>query len=76
MTINYVGTRQFDDRLAEFSYTDAEETRFLKIIEYMKKQGWDIDTGVENWAAIKVLDKNEYDCVLADWKKAKKLIKV
>lgn len=75
MTINYVGGRQSKKRLAEFSYTDKEEARFYKIVDYLKGIGWEIDTGVVNWAAIEVFDKDEYEKVLADYKEAKRLIK-
>lgn len=75
MTINYVGSRQFKNRLAEFSYEDNEFERFMKIAAYMKELGWNIDTGVYNWAAIAVADRGEYEDVLADYKEAKRLIK-
>lgn len=81
MTINYRGTvdnakhRLAGRRFAEFSYEDHEEERFFKIADYLKQQGWNIDTGVYNWAAIEVSDREEYEAVLDDWKEAKKLIK-
>lgn len=81
MTINYRGTvdnakhRLNGRRFAEFSYEDHEEERFFKIADYLKQQGWNIDTGVYNWAAIEVSDREEYEAVLDDWKEAKKLIK-
>ena len=83
MTISYRGTVANEKvggyckgkRFAEFSYEDHEEERFFKIADHLKKQGWDIDTGVYNWAAIEVSDREEYEAVLADWKEAKKLIK-
>ena len=81
MTINYRGTvdnakhRLGGRRFAEFSYEDHEEERFFKIADHLKQQGWNIDTGVYNWAAIEVSDREEYEAVLDDWKEAKKLIK-
>ena len=75
MTIQYVGSRQFRMRLAEFSYTDKEEARFMKIADHLRGLGYDVDTGVENWAAIRVSDRDEYEQVLEDYKEAKKLIK-
>ena len=75
MTLKYVGGRQFKDRLAEFTYTDDEEERFDKIAEYLRHAGYEIDVGVMNWAAIRVEDKAEFDAVMEDWKKAKKLIR-
>lgn len=75
MTIKYVGNRQFKTRLAEFTYEDHEEARFEKIAEYMRSEGYDIDTGCANWAAIEVDDRNEYEQVVETYKKAKKMIK-
>ena len=75
MTIKYVGNRQFKTRLAEFTYEDHEEARFDKIAEFMRNEGYDIDTGCENWAAIEVVDRNEYEQVVETYKKAKKQIK-
>lgn len=76
MKLTYVGKRQFKNRLAEFSYTDGEEERFMKIAEYLQNEcGYDIDTGVANWAAIEVEDKEEFDKVMQDFKEAKKIIK-
>lgn len=75
MTIKYVGNRQFKTRLAEFTYEDHEETRFEKIVEYMRNEGYDIDTGCANWAAIEVDNRDEYEQVVETYKKAKKIIK-
>lgn len=75
MTLNYVGNRAFKTRLAEFEYSEKEEKRFMKIAGFMKKEGWNIDTGVEGWAAIEVEDREQFNEVMADFKKAKKLIK-
>ena len=75
MTINYVGSRQFNKRLAEFSYTDEEESRFMKIVAHLRDLGYNVDTGCENWAAIEVADRAEYEDVLTDYKEAKRLIK-
>ena len=52
-----------------------EQDAFGQIADYLKQQGWNIDTGVYNWAAIEVADREEYEAVLDDWKEAKKLIK-
>ena len=61
MTLKYVGERAFDRRLAEFTYDDHEEERFMKIADALQEAGYDIDTGVQNWAAIKVEDRDEFD---------------
>lgn len=75
MTVKYVGNRQFKNRLAEFTYEDREEARFDKIAEYLRNEGYDIDTSVANWAAIEVADRDEYEQVVETYKKAKKMIK-
>lgn len=75
MTINYVGNRQFNKRLAEFNCTEKEYERFLKIMEHLQGLGYEVDTGVVYWAAIEVDDRYEYEQVLEDYKAAKKLIK-
>ena len=75
MTINYVGCRAWRNRLAEFSYTEKEECRFLKIANHLRDLGYEIDTGVEGWAAIRVDDRDKYNQVVEDYRKAKRLIK-
>ena len=75
MTINYVGERAWKHRLAEFSYRENETERFMKIAESLRETGYDIDTGCEGWAAIRVDDRNEYNQVVEDYRKAKRLIK-
>ena len=67
MEIHYVGKRKFRQRLAEFSYEDKEEDRFFAITKAMEERGWNIDVGVQNWAAIEVMDHGEYEEVKADW---------
>lgn len=67
MEIHYVGKRKFRQRLAEFSYEDKEEDRFFAIAKAMEERGWNIDVGVQNWAAIEVTDRGEYEEVKADW---------
>ena len=75
MEIHYVGKREFRQRLAEFSYEDEEEDRFFAIAKAMEEKGWKIDVGVQNWAAIEVMDRDEYEEVKADWMKIKRAIK-
>lgn len=75
MEIHYVGEREFRQRLAEFSYEDKEEDRFFAIAKAMEERGWNIDVGVQNWAAIDVIDRNEYEEVKADWMELKRAIK-
>lgn len=75
MEVHYVGKREFRQRLAEFSYEDKEEDRFFAIAKAMEERGWNIDVGVQNWAAIEVVDRNEYEEVKSDWIELKKTIK-
>ena len=75
MEIHYVGKREFRLRLAEFSYEDIEEDRFFAITKAMEEIGWNIDVGVQNWAAIEVMDRDEYEEVKADWIELKRRIK-
>ena len=76
MKLTYVGKKQFKNRLAEFSYTDSEEKRFMKIVDYLQTEcGYNVDAGVMNWAAIEVGDKAEFDEVMKNFKEAKKIIK-
>nr|DAZ84125.1 MAG TPA: hypothetical protein [Caudoviricetes sp.] len=75
MEIHYVGKKAFRQRLAEFTYDDKEEDRFFAIANAMEVKGWNIDVGVQNWAAIEVVDRNEYEEVKSDWIDLKKAIK-
>ena len=83
MTIKYVGTKANNEigggcankRFAEFTYSDKEAARFEKIIENLEMNGYSVDCGIENWAAIEVADKSEYDQVAECYKAAKRVIK-
>lgn len=75
MTLKYVGSRAFRHRLAEFSYDDHEEDRFDKIVEALRAEGYEVDNGVENWAAIRVCDREEFDEVKELFQQLKKDIK-
>lgn len=75
MNLKYVGNRAFGMRLAEFSCSENEEERLLRIADYLRGQGWKVDTGCELWAAIEVADRQEFDYVMDDYKDAKKIIK-
>lgn len=76
MTLKYVGSRAFNHRLAEFRYEDHEEERFMKIAEAFEEAGYKIDTGVQNWATIKVDDKDEFDEIKELFKDLKRKIKL
>ncbi len=75
MTLKYVGARAFEHRLAEFSYEDKEEDRFIKIAEALEEEGYKIDTGVEGWAAIKVEDRDEFEEIKKDFQRLRRAIK-
>ena len=83
MRIIYRGTRdttQIDGyckgrRFAEFAYRDEEADRFFRIAEYLRDQGYNIDTGIWNWGSIEVSDREEYDDVVQCFKEAKRFIK-
>lgn len=75
MEIHYVGKKVFRQRLAELTYEDKEEDRFFAIAKAMETKGWNVDVGVQNWAAIKVADRNEYEEIKSDWIELKKTIK-
>lgn len=75
MTLKYVGERAFDHRLAEFNYEEHEEERFFKIAEELKEEGYNIDTGVEGWAAIRVEDRIEFEEVKRDFQRIRRAIK-
>lgn len=75
MTINYTGNRKFNTRLAEMECRENEVERFNKVVEYMESLGYPVDNGVECWAAIEVIDRDEYERVVQDYKEAKRKIK-
>lgn len=72
MEIHYVGKKVFRQRLAEFTYEDKEEDRFFAIAKAMEARGWNIDVRVQNWAAIEIVDHNEFEEVKLDWIELKK----
>lgn len=75
MTLRYVGERAFDHRLAEFSYEDHEEDRFMRIANALEEEGYKIDTGIANWAAIKVEDRDEFEEVKRDFQRLRRTIR-
>lgn len=75
MTLKYVGERAFKQRLAEFTYEDREEDRFMRIAEALEEEGYKIDTGVENWAAIVVDDRDEFEEVKKTFQRLRRTIR-
>lgn len=76
MTLNYVGNRQFRNRLAEFGYTENEEDTALDILAILENDfGYDVKAGVQGWAAIRVDDRDEFNEVMKDYKEAKKMLR-
>lgn len=78
MTLNYVGERAFNERnhrLAEFSYKENEEERFMRIASALEEYGYKIDTGVEGWAAIEVDDMTEFEEIKKDFQYLRRTIK-
>lgn len=84
MTLKYYGTRDNNrigtvglrnKRIAEFAYNDDETDRFFNIISSLESLGWNIDTGVANWACVEVADKEEFNNLMEDYKEAKRNIK-
>ena len=74
MRISYVGNRSFKTRLAEFSYKDGEEEKFMEICRQLEELGYKVDTGVANWACIEVEDRQEYEQVARDYLKIKRTL--
>ncbi len=75
MTLKYVGKRAFDERLAEFNYTEKETERFDRIAEELENEGYKVDSGVEGWAAIKVEDRDEFEEIKKDFQRLRRAIK-
>ena len=73
MVVKYVGKQQYRNRLAEMSCREDELERFNKVIEELRKRGWDITDGVPCWAACVVYDMVEYSEFVEDWKEAKRI---
>lgn len=75
MTLKYVGERAFNRRLAEFSYEENEEDRFMDIAEALEEEGYKIDTGVYGWAAIVVEDRDEFEEVKKAFQRLRRTIR-
>ena len=77
MTLKYVRTRaDFGYNLyGEFGYEDKEKIRFFKIIEKLKKIGWEIDISVENKVACAVRNKDEFENLKRAWKGVRHITK-
>lgn len=83
MTITYTGNRQTKSlrgnlsgiRLAEISYNENESTLMDRMAKLLEVKGWKVDTGVEGWASVEVLDRDEYNQFVEDYKEAKRCIK-
>lgn len=80
MTVNYIGERnRYSNRgarMAEFSYAEKEEAFALRLFDFLRDiKGWNIDDGVIGWAGCEVEDRDEYNDLVRDYKKAKKMLK-
>lgn len=77
MKLYYVGNRANKTRLAEMSYNkDTEMDRFLRITSYLRTEyNWNIDDGVAGWAAVPVMDRDEFNEFKRDFNEVKKMFK-
>ena len=47
----------------------------MRVFDFLRNiKGWNIDTGVYGWAGCEVEDRDEYDELVRDYKKAKKML--
>lgn len=80
MTAIYVGTRKTAKlkkpcRMAEIAYSDNETTFAQRVFDLLEIKGWEVDAGVENWAAVQVEDRDEFNVFMKDFKEAKTCIR-
>lgn len=77
MKLYYVGNRANKVRLAEMSYDkDTEMDRFLRITSCLRTEyNWNIDDGVAGWAAVRVMDRCEFNEFKRDFNEVKKMFK-
>ena len=77
MKIEYKGINSEENRNyreAWITYDEErEEEKAIKVLGLLECMGWKIYTE-EGWSIIRVSDKEEYEMVRADYKKAKTMI--
>ena len=77
MKIEYKGINPEENRNyreAWITYDEErEEEKAIKVLGLLECMGWEIYTE-EGWSIIRVSDKEEYEMVRADYKKAKTMI--
>ncbi len=79
MTLKYIGERAMgksEFRIAEFNYNIGEEDeRAERIFDALREEGYDVDSGIEGWAAIRIEDKSEFKEIMRIFKKLKRTIR-
>lgn len=84
MRIEYVGERSrysngkqrgaecFGNPFLEKEQENQEQLKMDYVAKRLKERGWEVTEGVPLWFHIKLEDREEYDELLADYKKIKK----
>ena len=81
MTINYKGSyeNQFNHnkmgRLAEINCSEDEQVLFDRMAKLLAIHGWNLDNCVEGYACVEVMDRDEYNEFVEEYKAAKKTIR-
>ena len=75
LTVGYEGNRSNSRgyRLAVVSFDEASEEKYQRISFLMHIKGWELEQ-VDMCGQCEVLDRDEYNEFVADWKEAKKCI--
>lgn len=85
MRIEYVGERSryykgqrhaecFGNPFITTEQQQKEQKKMDYIANRLKEMGWEVDDGIPFWFYVKVDDRNEYNDLIADYRKIKKEI--
>lgn len=75
MRVDYKGIdADYDYRVAEISFNDAEADKVERIVFAMSVRGWDIDIVTDGYAVCEVDSYQEYREFMQDWKECRRVI--
>lgn len=83
MMIEYVGERSryyngqrhaecYGNEFITKEQQDEEQRKMDYIVKRLKEFGWTVDDGIAHWFYVPVEDRDEYNSLVKDYKKAKK----
>lgn len=76
MTINYKGcTKDYPYRVAEINYREEEVELFNRLVFFLERISWEVESVTDGYALIQVDNFEQYKELVQDYKARKRVVK-